>query len=82
MTHRSFNGWLKRQSDRKCDAIGDLARDILKDDSWPNTVRNNYGALASYLETKDGDLSRVSILYNAWCEWSAAFYGEIRPTTG
>jgi hypothetical protein len=64
----TFVEWLARQTWRR-DAIGDLARDARRDDSWPPPGKINRARLRAHLESQDAIASALDALDAAWSEW-------------
>ena len=65
-----FVDWLAGQTRRR-DAIGDLARDTRRDDTWPPSGKVNRIKLRAHLEAHDAIPGAVDALDAAWYEWDA-----------
>jgi hypothetical protein len=63
-----FVDWLARQTRRR-DAIGDLARDTRRDDSWPPPGKVTRAKLLAHLEAHDAIPGALAALDTAWDEW-------------
>jgi hypothetical protein len=63
-----FVDWLASQTGRR-DAIGDLARDTRRDDTWPPTGKITRAKLHAHLETHDAIPEARATLDSAWDEW-------------
>jgi len=63
-----FVDWLARQSSRR-DAIGDLARDTRRDDTWPPRGKVTRAKLHAHLEAHDAIPGALAALDAAWDEW-------------
>lgn len=70
MTPLSFNAYLRRQHKRD-DAVGDLARDMRKDATWPTRARS-LGALKQYLRSRAASALAILTLEQAHREWTAS----------
>jgi hypothetical protein len=64
----AFVDWLARQTRRR-DAIGDLARDTRRDDTWPPPGKVNRAKLRAHLEAHDAIPGALAALHDAWDEW-------------
>jgi uncharacterized protein YozE (UPF0346 family) len=64
----AFVDWLARQTRRR-DAVGDLARDTRRDDTWPPRGRINRAKLRAHLEEHDAIPGALAALDDAWDEW-------------
>lgn len=64
----TFLEWLPRQKWRR-DAIGDLARDTLRDRQWPPPGKPSRAKLRAHLEASDAIPEAVATLDAAWDEW-------------
>jgi len=65
----AFNEWLAKQS-RRGDRVGDLARDMRIDLSWP-TSKVSRRRLHEYLQSRGAIDSVRDALDQAWDEWDA-----------
>lgn len=65
-TNRSWNRWLAQQR-RRHDPVGDLARDVAADDSWPTDSRRR--DLHTYLARMNACDGAHRALDRAWFEW-------------
>ncbi|MBC3988738.1 hypothetical protein H8N00_07520 [Streptomyces sp. AC563] len=63
---KSFTAWLKTHGDQQ-NAIGDLARDVSADPSWP-TRRGRQGQL-DYLEERGAIPKAIEALDRAWDQY-------------
>jgi len=63
-----FVDWLARQTGRR-DAIGDLARDTRRDDTWPPRGKITRAKLHAHLEAHDAIPEARAALDAAWDEW-------------
>jgi hypothetical protein len=63
-----FVDWLARQTRRR-DAIGDLARDTRRDDTWPPGGKITRAKLRTHLEEHDAIPDALATLDAAWDEW-------------
>jgi YozE SAM-like fold len=63
-----FVDWLARQTGRR-DAIGDLARDTRRDDTWPPRGKVTRAKLHAHLEVHDAIPAARDALDAAWDEW-------------
>lgn len=63
----NFTKWLRDQSSRE-DAIGDLARDVKKDDMWPNDAKS-FSVVYGYLMRKGVHVDVLATLQKAWREY-------------
>ena len=64
----SFVDWLARQTRRR-DAIGDLARDTRRDDTWPPSGKITRAKLHAHLDAHDAIPGARAALDTAWEEW-------------
>lgn len=64
----AFVDWLARQTRRR-DAVGDLARDTRRDESWPPGGKINRAKLRAHLESHDAIPAALDALDAAWNEW-------------
>lgn len=68
-----FTTWLKRQSDRS-DAIGDLARGVKHDGTWPRYTEPTLEKYHSYLVRQHGASEEsLEALKAAWGEYRDKF---------
>jgi hypothetical protein len=65
-----FVDWLAGQTRRR-DAIGDLARDTRRDDTWPPSGKVNRIKLRAHLAAHDAIPAALDALDAAWNEWDA-----------
>ena len=63
-----FVDWLARQTGRR-DAIGDLARDTRRDDTWPPRGKISRTKLQAHLDAHDAIPAARDALDAAWDEW-------------
>jgi hypothetical protein len=63
----AFNDWLGQQS-RRGDRVGDLARDMRIDLTWP-TAKVSRRRLHAYLESQGAIQGVFDALDEAWDEW-------------
>jgi hypothetical protein len=66
----TFVEWLARQTRRR-DAVGDLARDTRRDDTWPPSGKVTRARLRAHLEAHDAIPEALAALDTAWSEWDA-----------
>ena len=64
----TFVEWLARQTRRR-DAVGDLARDTRRDDTWPPKGKITRARLRGHLEGHDAIPEALAALDDAWSEW-------------
>jgi len=64
----TFVEWLARQTRRR-DAVGDLARDTRRDDTWPPKGKITRARLRTHLEQHDAIPEALAALDTAWSEW-------------
>jgi len=63
----SFTSWLIRQESRR-DAIGDLAKEMRRDITWPHFAKSLEG-YRKYLEKRRACDDAISALESAWEKW-------------
>jgi hypothetical protein len=63
----TFTSWLRKQI-RRDDPVGDLARDVVVDPTWPHT--RGYFGFHWYLQKIRACEGAQRSLSQAWAEWS------------
>lgn len=63
----NFTKWLKEQSGRD-DAIGELARNVKRDDTWPNNAKS-FSVVYGYLMHVGVHTDTLATLQKAWREY-------------
>ena len=65
---KGFKTWCRHQTDRQ-DAVGDIARDIVRDENWPK-IRSITRAVI-YLSEYGADGTAIKACYAAWRGYEA-----------
>jgi uncharacterized protein YozE (UPF0346 family) len=75
---RTFTSWLRRQVRRE-DPVGDLARDAVRDPTWPRRTIT-IDRYRDYFDEREAGYLAVATLDRAWAEWEQA--GATPEATG